>query len=185
MTLGAADAWDQSATNALEDRFATLPTPVSAETVLVVGLAVGILVGGAIGMALLVARRGRYALFWAATASGVLLLDPLLKEVFRRPSVSGEGYSFPSGTAMLSMAALAAGLVLVRPGWLRAIVLATGGLLVIAVGLSLVYVQWHYPSDVLAGWCAAIVWVALVWSAIGAERRDDRPHPRAGPGLDE
>jgi membrane-associated phospholipid phosphatase len=167
---GATDAWDRREMNTLADRLAPLPTPVSADAVLFLGLAVGVVVVVGLGIALLVAGKVRHTVFWTLTLSGALVLDPLLKEVFRRPNLHGDAYSFPSGTAMLSMAALAGLFVLARPWWLRGIVLVGGVLSVVAIGLSVVYLRWHYPSDVVAGWCAALIWVALVWFAVGAER---------------
>jgi len=170
VTFGAADAWDRREMNTLDDHVASVPTPVSADEVLLLGLGVGVVAVVTLAIALLAAGKVRHAVFWTLALSGVLVLDPLLKEVFRRPNFTGDAYSFPSGTAMLSMAALAAVIALLRPGWLRAIALAVGGLSVIVIGLSVVYLRWHYPTDVVAGWCAALIWVALMWLAVVAER---------------
>jgi membrane-associated phospholipid phosphatase len=71
-------------------------------------------------------------------------------------------FSFPSGHAMSSMVFVAALVVLMwgsRWCWL---ILATGGVFVVAIGWTRVYLGVHYPSDIMAGWMMAIAWAVLV-----------------------
>lgn len=66
-------------------------------------------------------------------------------------------WSYPSAHAMQATAlALALALVAGRsaPAWVLPLLLA-----VLLVGLSRIYLQVHYPSDVLAGTLAAALWV--------------------------
>jgi membrane-associated phospholipid phosphatase len=35
--------------------------------------------------------------------------------------------------------------------------------LVVAYGVLLVVQSWHYPSDIVAGWCFALAWAAGLW----------------------
>ena len=49
---------------------------------------------------------------------------------------------------------------LAAPTRWRWLAISVGGAFVLLVGLSRVYLGVHYPSDVLAGWCAALAWVS-------------------------
>jgi membrane-associated phospholipid phosphatase len=81
------------------------------------------------------------------------------------PVVSAGGYSFPSGHAGLSMVAYGITAVLVArsrlPLGVRAVAVVVLALVVLAVGVSRVYLGVHYATDVAAGWCAGGIVVAL------------------------
>ena len=110
-------------------------------------------------------RHPRSATFAAIALVGSALANVAAKHLFARArpalwvSLSPEStYSFPSGHAMGS-ATLAA--VLACLAWdtrWRWPVIALGALFTLGVGLSRMYLGVHYPSDVLAGWSAAIAW---------------------------
>jgi undecaprenyl-diphosphatase len=114
-------------------------------------------------------RDWKAALFWFSTFAGVAVLEVALKPIFERPPIgdSSDGYSFPSGSAMASMAFLAAAATLVPRGHTRRRLLIGGTGLVSAYGAALVYMSWHYPTDVLGGWSLALVWVGSLTLAIG------------------
>ena len=57
-----------------------------------------------------------------------------------------------------------AGVLVAGPRWRAAVVVMAAFL-----GFSRVYLGYHYPSDVVAGWALAVVWLAL-WAII-ADRR--------------
>jgi undecaprenyl-diphosphatase len=109
----------------------------------------------------------------AATVSGALL-SFALKSFFARPRPDLVPHlsqvftsSFPSGHSMvaavvyLTMGSLLASVISKR--MLEVYVLAVAVALTTAVGLSRIYLGVHYPTDVLAGWLAGLVWALLCW----------------------
>jgi undecaprenyl-diphosphatase len=117
--------------------------------------------------------RWRRAAVWLAVAmAGALALDTALKFAYHRtrPSaffgVAPHSYSFPSGHALCSFCfyGVMAGLLSKRTkalSW-RIVIWTVAAILVIAIGLSRIYLGVHYPSDVIAGYLAATVWVGTV-----------------------
>lgn len=117
--------------------------------------------------------RWRRAAVWLAVAmTGALLLDLALKYAYHRArptaffGVAPSSYSFPSGHALCSLCfyGVLAGLLSARLKSLlwRIVVWTAAAVLIIAIGLSRIYLGVHYPSDVLAGYLAATVWVGTV-----------------------
>ncbi len=111
--------------------------------------------------------------FLAIGVGGACVFNIIAKMIFARTrpdlwlSIAPENdYSFPSGHSMLSMAVIASILFLVWQWKLaRSLqVLATlfGAAFVAWVGLSRLYLGVHFPSDVIAGWCASLAWVSAV-----------------------
>ena len=116
--------------------------------------------------ALLWRRRWREASFTAISLVGSALLNMSSKQFFQRDrpslweSIAPEStYSFPSGHAMGSMTFACVVVLLswnTRWRWPVALV---APLFAVLVSVSRIYLGVHYPSDILAGWCAALVWV--------------------------
>lgn len=71
-------------------------------------------------------------------------------------------FGFPSGHAMSSMTLVAALVILTWGSYWCWMVLIFGGLFVLAVGWTRLYLGVHYPSDILAGWMASIAWAVGV-----------------------
>ena len=81
--------------------------------------------------------------------------------------------------------AIAAGIVALvwasRWRWLAVVV---GAMFVAAVGMAVVADSGHWPSDVLAGWCLALAWVAALtlltghWRERAPERQGQIRAPR-------
>jgi membrane-associated phospholipid phosphatase len=152
-------------------RFAESHYESSIVNALDVVIRVGIGLGAAIAVgavAVLLAKRKPWqALFFVLAVGGAVASDLPLKDIFRRPAVGDDqgGYSFPSGTAMGAVVIVAAIVLTSSPQWRRRM-LAAGVPFVIAYSAALVYAWWHYPSDVVAGWCLALAWVTGLWLAL-------------------
>lgn len=123
---------------------------------------------------LVIARQAAAALFVAGSVVGGQVLSSLLKLGMDRPRPELVPHltevftlSFPSGHAMLSAVTyltLGALLAQVSPGRAMKIFALTVAVLVtVLVGASRVYLGVHWPSDVLAGWCAGAAWAMLCW----------------------
>jgi undecaprenyl-diphosphatase len=128
----------------------------------------------ALVVCLLVARgRTRAAIVLVVASAGAEALDQVLKFVFQRARpqaffdfVHPIGYSFPSGHSIASCCfygVLAAILAARQPSRaLRAAIWTVAALLALGIGFSRIYLGVHYPSDVLAGYAAALVWLGAV-----------------------
>ena len=114
--------------------------------------------------------------FVLAAVAGGLVLSSVLKAAFDRPRPQVVPYlsqvytsSFPSGHSMMSavvyltLGALLAHMVARRR--LKFYFVAVALLLTGLVGVSRVHMGVHYPTDVLAGWTAGLVWATLCWLA--------------------
>lgn len=123
---------------------------------------------------LLLIRRPATALLVFIAVAGGQVLSSLLKAGVDRPRpdlvshlVNETSLSFPSGHAMLSaityltLGSLAARFLPDRRTKIFALGLAV--LITLLVGTSRVYLGVHWPSDVLAGWCAGFAWAMLCW----------------------
>jgi len=125
---------------------------------------------------LVAAKRRRAAVVFAVAALGAEALDQIMKLLFYRPRpepffglASPITHSFPSGHAMVSccfFGVLAAILAAREPSRARRMaIFAAAAILVALMGFSRVYLGFHYPTDVLAGYAAAVVWLAVVRTA--------------------
>ena len=135
-------------------------------------------------------RRAGLALFVAASTIGGALAGTGLKLLFLRARpevvphlVEVDSLSFPSGHALNSAVIyLTLGALLSRSESRRSVRIYIVGVaiaLTMIIGISRVYLGVHYPSDVLAGWCAGATWAAMCATLARAlqRRRTLEPGP--------
>ncbi|MFT3659992.1 MAG: phosphatase PAP2 family protein [Gordonia sp. (in: high G+C Gram-positive bacteria)] len=131
-------------------------------TLVVIAVFVLAWLGDRIDLAVLIALGG---------ASGYLVMF-LLKQIFGRgrPPIADrlidvDSLSFPSGHAMMSAAiyGLTAVICYQLYPWVRenplSLLIPPG--LAVVIGLSRVYLGVHWSSDVIAGWIAGVIWLAV------------------------
>jgi undecaprenyl-diphosphatase len=113
-------------------------------------------------------ERGRVVMLGLASVGGSVL-GLALKLLFHRARpeltsrlIAVEGFSFPSGHALLALCFYGMLLYLLavgRPVWLRLALLSAGVILIGMVGWSRIYLAVHYPSDVVAGFTVGMTWL--------------------------
>lgn len=116
---------------------------------------------------------------------GNQLLNSLAKSIFQRERptlhrlIEETGYSFPSGHSMGAFSFYGILVYLLwrhLPSfWGRVILIAVGVLMILAIGISRIYLGVHYPSDVAGGYLAAGTWLAI---AIGMFQHDEERRRR-------
>jgi membrane-associated phospholipid phosphatase len=123
-------------------------------------------------------------------AVGAIVLNNLLKIIFgrARPAlwervVDVGQYSFPSGHAMISMVIFGTiGYLLASKfaQW-RVGIISLTLMLVTGIGLSRLYLGVHWPTDIVAGYAAGIVWLLTcifslqVWQERGMAVQESEP----------
>jgi membrane-associated phospholipid phosphatase len=136
----------------------------------------------AVAVFLAIKKQGLVLEGWLLAFVGGALLNNILKSAIHRPrpyaaSASlSHSWSFPSGHAMVSLIAygmLAYLLILLGPRSRRAqvAIVSCATLLVLAIGLSRLYLGAHYFSDVVGGYAAGILWLSACISGLEVTRR--------------
>jgi undecaprenyl-diphosphatase len=155
-----------------------------------VGVAVTALI---VGVVLAWIRRSALPLLVLALgAGGIGVLNMVVKRLVSRsrPPVSsavlGEGgFSFPSGhtvgtTVVWLLSAWMLGHWVISRRAIRVVVWALALLMIVAVGVTRVYLGVHFPSDVLAAWALGAAWATTVVLAVSVwEQAQQRGEPRA------
>lgn len=169
-------AWDGPVLDALDAIAPVSSEEVHPDPVLSAIVALGTAGAALLALLFLLRRQWRPALFVVGSLAGTFALSSLAKAVVARPSIEGgQGDSFPSGTAAWA-AALTAACVILAPPRLRLRVAAAGGVLVLLYSAVITWEEWHYATDVVAGWALALGWVALLAAVL---LRDDRGQERS------
>jgi undecaprenyl-diphosphatase len=112
-----------------------------------------------------------FSIYWAVTATFSLLLMYFFKGIYQRPRPldpfleSATGFSFPSGHTLNSLVFF--GLIIFslwkygRNKSLRIWGTILLILIILAIGLSRIYLRVHYASDVLGGLSLGICWLTI------------------------
>lgn len=127
--------------------------------------------------ALLLKRRYGAALFLTVASVGALVIDATMKLIFQRPRPKLDyaavlpDYSFPSGHAMNSVVVYVTLALILWSLFGRrvgTIAIAIAAVLAFGVGVSRIYLGYHYLTDVFGGFLAGIIWLLVVGAAFRA-----------------
>ncbi|HEX8744782.1 MAG TPA: phosphatase PAP2 family protein [Thermoleophilaceae bacterium] len=132
-----------------------------------------VLIGVALAAALGLALRGRWRSGLTLIVAYMVtdLTVAVVKLIVERPRPDANlteagGFSFPSGHSAMSMAVygcLAFALARACRGFPRVACALGGAAIVVAIGLSRIYLGVHYPSDVFAGWITGATIFVGTW----------------------
>lgn len=118
-------------------------------------------------------KQRREALFFTVAAGGAMVLCVIAKAFFgrERPALwlspaPERDYGFPSGHAMATMGVVASLVIIFWPTRWRWPILILGVVFVVTIGITRLYLGVHYPTDVVGGWSAALLWVGGVKTAL-------------------
>jgi undecaprenyl-diphosphatase len=118
-------------------------------------------------------KRKRALVLFLFTMIGELALEPVLKNFFHRARpaayfdyLAPASFSFPSGHAFAALCffGVLAWLITRRSEniWLNSLIWLLAILLIFLIGVSRVYLGVHYPTDIIAGYLTAFVWVITI-----------------------
>lgn len=146
-----------------------------------------------LGVWLLIQSRRSEAATLAIAALGVAGLNFWLKQLFARArpelwerTIDVRYYSFPSGHAMISLViyGLIGYLLATRFQQWRGWIFSSIVLLIVAIGFSRLYFGVHWPTDILAGYAAGLVWLIAcilsleLWRAYRSHRALSAQQPK-------
>jgi len=151
------------------------------------------IVGAGGALFLLVRRRWVVLAAWVVAFGGAGLLTVVLKNLIQRPRPAaaaeflyGTTFSFPSGHSLGSLIGYGMLAYVVGSTWIqtrrgRLRLAIAAAILVIAIGMSRLYLGVHYFSDVVAGYAVGVLWLSVCISGLQvAQRRrltTDSPDP--------
>ena len=114
-------------------------------------------------------------ILFIASILGSAALNTLLKHLFHRirPNlhrlIDIGGYSFPSGHAMNAFSVYVIITFLlwrhIQRKWGRTLLLLFSFFMILAIGVSRIYLGVHYPSDIVGGYFASGFWLTIaIWT---------------------
>jgi membrane-associated phospholipid phosphatase len=155
----------------LERSTAVEISPVAVELVDLAAVVLAVVIFGALAL-----KRGDPRL--AVAGTGVIVASMAIAMLLARtlPQVSTTP-SFPSGHATLAMA-IACGLVLTASASWRQALVSIAALLAVVVGIGLITLDWHRPSEIAAGYLLAFACTCLAVAFL------DRARPKGAAARD-
>ena len=161
----------------LENEIASFINPNSANNVLFrffswLGEAMQII--AILAVLLLLPSRERVGLPVAVTLLVSWDLNEIIKLIIKRQRPAQRllevgGYSFPSGHAMnaaaLYIAVMLALLKIYKKPWQKAVIICILSIIPFMIGLSRIYFNVHYTTDVITGWCLGAI-AAIIFDAV-------------------
>jgi undecaprenyl-diphosphatase len=131
---------------------------------------------------LIIRKEFNSAVSLLVAISGGVILNNLLKLFFQRPRPIDEstliemsGWSFPSGHSMNSI--IFYGILTywiikgLSPLWLKSAACIITCLIVFMIGISRIYLQVHYLSDVIAGFSCGLFWLSICVTGMEIDRK--------------
>lgn len=112
-------------------------------------------------------------LFFTGVVVGSLLLNIVLKLIFQRArpilhriaEAEASGYSFPSGHSMAAFTLYGVLCFLLwkhaRSALSRTLLIVLGSIMIVAIGVSRIYLGVHYPSDIVGAYLVSGTWLAV------------------------
>jgi membrane-associated phospholipid phosphatase len=130
-----------------------------------------VLITAVLAIVCLVRGRPRSALAVVALVGATSLSSELLKLLLSHPRYPSAIHytlgpeALPSGHATAAMSLAMAG-VLAAPRRGRLAAAIVGSVLALAVGAAVIVIQWHFPSDVIAGYLLATGWALAILAVL-------------------
>lgn len=120
---------------------------------------------------LIIVKNKKIGLLTLTNLVTITILNQVLKFILRRPRptefriINETGYSFPSGHSMISMAFYGFLIYLIykniKNKYLKTTLIIIISLLIIAIGISRIYLGVHYVSDVIGGFLISISYLIV------------------------
>lgn len=177
--VGPTEWLDRSVLAALSTRPDTFINEVAYVGFQIVNFRPAWVLAGALAVLVALAQsRIRHAVFAAALIAGAAGLVLALKALLANPRyqpvpVGSDAYpwrnAFPSGHSAGSLAWSLAFLTVAPRSWLRPTVVI-GVVFTLYISFGVLVLNYHYPSDVLAGWLLAAGWWFALLALFGAEQ---------------
>lgn len=96
---------------------------------------------------------------------GAEVISNVLKIIFHRVGPSGAVYTFPSGESFMTVVIYGFLTYMIvkysRKAWINSIAISVCLCIYFLIGLSMIYLNLQYPSDIIAGYEFGVVWLSL------------------------